>query len=308
MRNADSFDLPAAARWFATHARPILITLAAIWAVLAVGLYRGSSWATWVWPWQDTGMTYVFLASISAAVALPLAWLAVVNQPAAAADLALDAVTIGGVCALSLLVMGLSGDTGQLLKYAAGFGVSAVLGWIMFRVTSSLPVTDLTPLPRAVRGTFMITIAGLVVLGLSLMLRLDGVYPWSLPPQTSTLIGAWFLGAGGSFVFGLLRNTWIHAGTTLTGFLAYDAVQVVPYMRTLTDPAGTASQRQYGPYMEGAPPAGLAVDRTNLGAYLAILALGAAVAAYFLFINPSTRIWRHFRLWSRVPAGQVELT
>jgi hypothetical protein len=75
----------------------------------------------------------------------------------------------------------------------------------------------------------------------------------------------------------------------------------------LTDPEGTADMRQYGPYLEGAPPAGIAVDQTNLGAYLSILALGAAVAVYFLFINPSTRVSRHVRIGPRVTTSRVGL-
>jgi hypothetical protein len=308
MRDPQLVNLTSLTNLLRRHDRPIFAALGIVWLILAFGLYRGSNWATWIWPWTDSDMTYVFLASLAAAVAVPLGWLAIVNEPAGAAGLALDATGIGGTCAVSLVAMGATGDTGNLLGYAAGFGISAVLGWIVFRATGPLSIRDETPLPHAVRILFLALIAASAVLGVSLMLRLDSVYAWDLPPKTSTLIGAWFLGAGLSFVFAVARNSWVHAGATLVAFLAYDAVQFVPYMRAAFDPEGTAESRRYPMYSESAAASSTDVNGASLSVYLIVLALGGAVAVYFLFIHRETRIWRHLHLEPSLSAASIETT
>ena len=308
MRDSQQTGLTRLGPWHQRHLRHVFASLAIGWLVLAVGFYRGADWATWIWPWTDSDMTYIFLASLSAAVAVPLGWLAIVNEPAAAAGLALDAAGIGGACAVSLAVMGISGDTGNLLGYAAGFGIASLVGWFAFRATGPLAIRDQTPLPQAVRVLFIVLIATSTALGAALVLRFDNVYAWDLPPRTSTLIGAWFMGAGLSFVFAVVRNSWVHAGSTLAAFLAYDAVQFVPYLRSAVDPVGTEEMRRYPTYSESAAVSSTDVNQASLGVYLSVIALGAAVAIYFLFIHRETRIWRHLHLEPPLPAPSAEST
>ena len=121
----------------------------------------------------------------------------------------------------------------------------------------------------------MVMVAATVLIGTAMMLRLDNAYPWDVPARTSTLIGAWFLGAGTSFAFGVVRNSWVHAGSTLAGFLAYDLVQFVPYLRTSLDPEGTVNLRQYGVYSESVPAPSTDVNEVSLGAYMTAITVSA---------------------------------
>jgi hypothetical protein len=59
------------------------------------------SWATGLWPWPDSPLSYRFVASILAAIALPVLWIAITRETAAlragALDFALNYAVLGGV-------------------------------------------------------------------------------------------------------------------------------------------------------------------------------------------------------------------
>lgn len=66
--------------------------------VVSAGFYLQWSWATDLWPWPDSRLSYIFLASILAAVALPVIWIGLSGELGAAEAGGLDlAVTYGGM-------------------------------------------------------------------------------------------------------------------------------------------------------------------------------------------------------------------
>ena len=94
--------------------------------------------------------------------------------------------------------------------------------------------------------------------------------PWSITPELSTLFGLMFLGAAAYFAFGLVEPRWENAGGQLAGFLAYDAVLIVPFVQRLPtiDPA----------------------LRLNLVIYTAVVATSAILAIWYLGLDRRTRL------------------
>jgi hypothetical protein len=280
------------------NTRPVCLVLSALWAILTIGLYRGADWATWIWPWDDPRMTYVFLSSITVAVAAPLLWIAIIDEAAAAAGLALDAVVITGGMTITYIAMGISRSEGRLFAFAAASAISGVLAWAVFQSARHLPSRDQTPLPRFVRFAYAGFIVVLLIIGTALIFGADNTFPWDLPNRTSVIYGGIFMGAGAYFAFGIARNTWVHGGGQLAGFLAYDLVLLSPYLRTLVDENGMSGSGGYQSFPTAGATAGEDVNRTSLWVYTGFLVLTSLIAIYFLFINPATRIWRHLGIES----------
>jgi hypothetical protein len=285
------------------NTRPICTLLAIPWAILTFGLYRGADWATWIWPWQDTGMTYVFLSSITVAIAAPLLWIAIIEEPAAAAGLALDAVIITAAMTLTFLALAFSQSNEKLFLYAIGVAISAVIGWMIFQSSRELPLRDRAPLPAFVRFAYKGFIIVLIAIGIPLVLQINNTFPWTLPGRTSTIFGAIFLGAGAYFAWGIRRKSWVHGGGQLAGFLAYDLILFSPYWRTLLDRGGMSGSGGYRSFPGQSATAGDDINQPSLIVYTTFITVTAAIAIYFLFLNSETRIWR--RLGSRRPIISV---
>lgn len=79
-----------------------------------------------------------------------------------------------------------------------------------------------------------------------------------------------FLGAAVYFVYGLVDRRWENAGGQLAGFLAYDVVLVVPFLLRL-------------PTIE-------AELLPNLVIYLVVVIASGILAAWYLLLNPVTRV------------------
>src|SRR4051794_7938218 len=91
--------------------------------ILTGGFYAQLPWATTLWPWPVSPLSYVFIASILAAIAIPLLWIALASEPAAIRAGALDlTVMYGGMLAYVLTLLG---DPGQprLWPYAVVFAL-----------------------------------------------------------------------------------------------------------------------------------------------------------------------------------------
>jgi hypothetical protein len=87
-----------------------------------------------------------------------------------------------------------------------------------------------------------------------------------------------FLSAAAYFAYGLVERRWENAGGQLAGFLAYDVVLIVPFLTWIT--SGRPSY--YGTSGKGL--------RLNLLIYTLVVVLSGALAVYYLFIQPTTRI------------------
>src|SRR5439155_24178061 len=73
-----------------------LIPATLILFVLVSGFLAQVSWATDLWPWPAKPLSYIFIASILAAIAVPMLWIALTGEAAAIRAGALDLTVMYG--------------------------------------------------------------------------------------------------------------------------------------------------------------------------------------------------------------------
>ena len=81
--------------------RSALFLIGSVTLVLALGFATRQPWATNLWPWPDSRLSFIFIGSIAAAVATPILWIAATGELGAAAPGALNLiVSFGGAAAI----------------------------------------------------------------------------------------------------------------------------------------------------------------------------------------------------------------
>lgn len=189
--------------------------------VVSAGFYLQWSWATDLWPWPDSRLSYIFLASILAAVALPVIWIGLSGELGAAEAGGLDlSVTYGGMGAY---LFGL--EQPGFGVYAAVFAVACLVSVAIAAWAHRVGIRDPRPMPAPVRVSFGGFAAVLIVAGAALLLETD-VFPWPLRSESSVMFGWIFLGAAVYFLHGVLRPSWANAAGQLIGFLIYGLILI----------------------------------------------------------------------------------
>lgn len=239
-------------------------------AVAAFGFATRQPWATALWPWPDGRLSFIFVGSIAASIAAANLWIAASGELRAAAPGALNlALTFVGWAGTFLWLAARDGGarlvaSGAALLLATG----AALGvWWWSR---AFPQRDTRPLPPPVRLSFALFGVLLVLVGGALVARAPHIFPWPLRPDSSSLFGWIFLGAAVYFFHGLLWPSWSNAAGQLLGFLAYDLVLIGPFL---------------GHFGTVAPE-----HRLSLIVYTAVLCYSGALAVFYLFAYPPTRL------------------
>jgi hypothetical protein len=245
-----------------------LIAAALATLVLSVGFLDETSWAIDLWPWPVSRLSYIFIASILAAIALPVLWIGISGELAAIQAGAIDlAITYAG---FTVYLVTLLGDPGQpaLGAYIGVFALGLVVMVITFARTRRIAWDDPRPMPRAVRASFALFAVMLVAAGTALVFGAD-IFPWDLTDEASVLFGFIYLGAAAYFVWGCLHPAWPNGQGQLVGFLAYDLVLIGPFIDQFSNVDGG--------------------QLTSLIVYTAFLVYSGALAAYYLFVSPETR-------------------
>lgn len=250
--------------------RAVLIVTGIADAILAVGFALRLSWATGTWPWTEGRLTYLFLASMLAAVSVALLWIGVTGEWGSLPAGSLNLVVMMGGIAISFIPAAIHSGDNQLLAYAIAAGIAALVSLAFFLWSLRLPVAHYQPLPRAVRYSYLLFAAVLVLVGGALIMRRPNIMPWPISGDTSTVIGWMFFGDAWYFAYALARPYWQCARTQLFSFLAYDLVLILPFLNHLS-----------------AVPSNL---RPNLILYIAVLIYSGSLALYFLLIHPTTRL------------------
>ena len=245
---------------------------------LAAGFALQQPWATGLWPWETGRLSYLFLASMLAAVGVAAGWIAFSGEtgslPAGFLNLA---ITQAGIAVYPALIDGSIG-------LAAGIGALALLNLALFLATRRWPQPASDPLPALVRGSYVVFTIVLLVVGVALLLGRPGVMPWPVDPDTSVVFGWIFFGDAWYFAYAVARPHWPSARAQLWSFLGYDLVLLGP----LAAAAG-----------------GVDPDlRLNLWLYLAVLTYSAVLAVTYLLVNRETRGWGTRR--RRDPSGSPD--
>jgi hypothetical protein len=255
-------------------------------AVLTFGYFIRAGWATTLWPWPEPGMTYVFLASIFAAIGAAWLWIALTGEFAAAAGIGINAAVVNAGVAIYLTTRYFGSGEQQHLPAIGVCLVLVILAVALYGWSRRLPVRDQRLMPRFVWWSFIAFALTLIAVGSALALQVPRVFPWPLQPQTSTIIGWIFLGAATYFLHAVGRAGWAFGAAPLWSFLAYDIVLFVPYGRLLyqklSGSGGSFDDIGYGG----------SINEQSLIVYLIVLIVSTLLALYTAFVYPDTRLVR----------------
>ncbi|MBI5565151.1 MAG: hypothetical protein HY870_09655 [Chloroflexi bacterium] len=252
--------------------RYTLFLICAIQFLFAIAFFVQWPFAVNLWPFPGTTpLTFIFISSIFAAAAASTLWAAATENYGALAGIGLEYVMI--LLPVSVLSFQLGAGSGnpQLTGYgiACVFGALFGLGLLVWSIR--IPIDRTRPLPRPVRWSFVVFIAALLIVSTRLLLKTPNTIPWTITPDLSVVIGAMFLGAALYFIYALIRPGWLNAAGQLAGFLAYDAVLIVPFLTRLP----TVSPE----------------NQVGLTIYTGVVIYSGLLAIYYLFIHRPTRLW-----------------
>lgn len=251
--------------------RYLLVALGAAGLLGALAFIMQAPWIAGLWPWPSYGrLSGIFVASILAAAAAPVMWIGLSGELAAITGGALNfLVTYGGMAAYSAGVYLSDTSRGPILLFTLFCAAAAALCLTLLLWARRMAFRDIRPTPRAVRVSFALFIVVLLLAGGSLVLKTQRIFPWSLTVQQSVLYGWIFVGAAFYFLYGVIKPVWGNAVGQLLGFLAYDLVLIVPFLRHFA---------VVNPDL-----------RINLTVYTTVLIYSGLLAIWFLFVNRSTR-------------------
>lgn len=223
-----------------------------------------------LWPWQMSFLSALFIASIFAAIAAPVIWVAVKNEIAASFGGAVNLGVMFAGMGIFCLQLYFIDNTRQPILYFGIFSlVSALFLAGLAWQTRGMAFLDNRPTPKMVRFSFAFFALALLIAGGALILKTPNIFPWPISEELRVLYGWIFLGAMCYFLFAVYKPTWGNAQGPLMGFLAYDLVLIVPFLQHFA----TVIPEQ----------------RISLIIYVAVLLYSGALAVYFLFINRETR-------------------
>lgn len=229
-----------------------------------------------IWPWTGVYATlsqisFYFLSSIAAAIGAPVLWIAISGKLHAAAPGAID-LLVSFIAIAVFMFQGYAAEpsNSRLLQSAVLAGVVAIANLAIFLLGRKMPDPDGRPLPALVRYSFFVFIAALIIAGGQMVLRVPNILPWDISVEASVVYGWLFLGASVYFAFAVVRSTWGNAAGQLLGFLAYDVVLILPFIRHFS----AVRPEQMG----------------SLVVYTIVVVYSGLLAIYYLFINRETRL------------------
>ncbi len=251
--------------------RYLLFLVSAAQIVFAVAFFRQLTWATNLWPFPGTTpLTFIFVSSFLAAAAASTFWVAASENYGALAGVGLDYLGILTPMAILALQLGARSGNTQLTVFGIQCALGVLFGLGLLRWSIRIPLDRTLPLPRPVRLSFVVFIIALLIVSARLIRNVPTI-PWTITPELSIIMGWMFFGAAVYFAYALLRPGWLNAAGQLAGFLAYDAILIVPFLTRLPS---VAPER-----------------RTGLLIYTAIVTYSGLLAIYYLFIRKPTRVW-----------------
>jgi len=222
---------------------------------------------TMTWPWPDGRLSYLFIASIFAAVSVAMIWIGWTGEWGALPAGSLNVLVIATLSCIYFFYLFANGRS-ELLPYALVSALAIIPSAVAFVWGRRIPLSDERPTPKLVQVSFGIFTASLILAGGGLVLRLP-VFPWVLNRDSSVIFGCIFLGDAFYFLYGLLKPRWHNAKGQLLSFLTYDLVLIVPFIQLF----GTVKPELL----------------LNLTVYVAVLVFSGALALYYLLLSPKTR-------------------
>ncbi len=261
---------------FQRVARAMALLTGIVFLFLTVLFLTRSPLARSIWPWSYTTLSplsYVFLASVTFSVAIPLLYMALIGDLSLALRGAFNLGTVFGGSGIFMLqtypLQPASNQqrvlNGAIFCFLMVFG-SLVTWW----TTRKFKFAETRPTPKLVHVSFGIYMVVLLIAGILLILK-QPIFPWRLSGEASIVYGWFFLGAAVYFGHSVLRPAWGNAKAQLLAFLAYDVVLLLPFLALFS----TVEPDLFW----------------NLVIYTIVLIYSSIVSIYYLFVHPETR-WR----------------
>jgi hypothetical protein len=246
-----------------------LLVFGGVLLILTAGFFLQAPWATGLWPVRSGRLSNIFVSSILIAIAAPVIWIAIADERRALAGGAINiAVTSAGMAFAAFGFFGRS-NSGAMLAFAIAATVIAVSSVIIFFYNYRTPFRDQRLTPVVVRLAFAAFAIILALVGYALVSGRPYTFPWPTGRENAVFYGYIFLGAMCYFIYGLVFPRWGNARGQLLGFLAYDLILIVPFVR----------------YFDSVS----SIFRTSLVIYATVVTVSGLLAIYFLFLHPATR-------------------
>mgnify|MGYP005837252907 CR=1 FL=1 len=254
--------------------RLLLGIVSGVQAILGIGFALQVPVLTSIWVFPNTTpLSFMFIGSIFAAAAASTLWCVLTGTEGALVGIGLDYSVI--LLPLGILSLQIANGNSALLIFAVLCFLGVLFGGYMIYRGTRNPIRDRQPTPVLVRGAFAFFIIALIIVGGSMVLKVPDIMPWTISEDQSVVYGWMFLGAAVYFIYALVRPVWHNAAGQLAGFLAYDLVLILPFLNRFTTPIP---------------------EQFILGhiIYTAVVTFSGLLAAYYLFVNPRTRILTAF--------------
>lgn len=249
--------------------RSIGVFFGAVSIVASIGLFLQMPWAIKIWPLQSGTLSNIFVSSILAAIGAPVVWICLSGDLRSAAGGALNlAVTNLGFAISTFAFYARDRQTPLLIFGIISVGMVIASSGVFF-FSQRKPFADTRPIPMLVRLSFVVFAITLVATAIALILRRPNTFPWPLSDENSVMYGWIFLGAMCYFLYALVYPVWSNGRGQLIGFLAYDLILIIPFIG----------------HFKSVKPEML----TSLIIYTTVVSYSGLLAAYFLFIHPTTR-------------------
>lgn len=253
--------------------RFVLFVASIIQLIAGIGFAFQVPAFTQLWPIRYTGgLSFIFIGSIFCAAAGAQLWCLYVRENGAFAGIALDYLCI--FIPLAIFCLQIANGNRMLQTAAVTYIIGAIFGAVILIWSLRFPITDPRPQPKLVRYSFVFFIVALLFVGGSLVLKNNGILPWPISVNGGVIYGWMFIGAAAYFTYSLIRPSWINTGGQLAGFLAYDLVLILPFLLRLPTLPSEAPQYFAGQLL-----------------YTAVIVYSGLLATYYLFINPTTRMF-----------------
>ena len=251
-----------------TRFRLTALAIGCLLIVFTVGLVWQLPWATNVWPWPDTPLSYLFVGSVVAAVVVALVWIGWNGEWGALPAGALNILVIALTTALYFFLLFFQGQRSLFLFYGLIDLLIALVSASAFLWSRRIPLQSQLPTPRLVRFSFGLFALLLLLAGGALIVGWP-IFPWPLRSDSSVIFGCIFLGDACYFFYGLLYPRWHNARGQLLSFLAYDLVLIFPFLQLFAS----------------VQPA----HRLSLIIYMVVLLYSGILAAYYLFLDKKVK-------------------
>ncbi len=225
--------------------------------------------ATQIWPWSVGRLSYVFIASIAAAIGAPVLWIGLSGKLRSAVPGAINLLISFAATAVYGFSTLRNENNPQLTILASSTLILTLLTGAILIWTLCQPLVDKRPVPKLVKYSFLLFAIALLITATSLITRQPHIFPWPLDANSTVIFGWIFMGAAAYFLYVFVEPYWQMAQGQLLGFLAYDLVLIGPFLAHFSKV--------------------LPEHRLSLTIYIGVLIYSGGLAIYYLFLHPELR-------------------